>query len=108
ERRPEGAKTGVVALAAVDVADERAVRVAPPDATRAVDVHAPQVGADLVQDLVLAEADALVRERHRGRCLLAAARVVLVDEVDPRDDVGLAERGVYRLIGLRPALMAVG
>src|SRR5258708_18999446 len=102
ERRVERAVSGVVALAAVHVADERLVRVAPAHPAASVHVHRSAVSAELGEYLVLAEVDALVSERHRGRGLLAAQRMALVDESDARDDVRAAQRALYRVVGGGP------
>ena len=98
ERRIEGAEARVVALAAVHVADEGLVGVAPADPTAAVHVHRPPVGADLGQDPVLADVDALVGECHRGSRLLAAEGTVLEDHRHAADDPCLLQDDVDRVV----------
>src|SRR5258706_3243908 len=98
QRRVVGSVPGEVALASVDVAYEGLVRVAPANPAGRVDVCGSAVRPQLGEDLVLAQIDALVRESHRRRSFLAAQRVILVIEGDPRNDVPGAESGVDRAV----------
>src|SRR5258708_36341803 len=98
---------GEVALAAVDVAYERLIRVTPANPAGGVHELRAPIRAELRKDLVLAQVDALVRKRHRRRGFLAAQRVVLVVQRDSRADVGLAEDDIDRAVARAPHLVQV-
>src|ERR1700730_3514395 len=96
ERRVVGTVTAKVALAGVDVADEGRVRVAPSQCAGRVTVRRATIRSELGEYLVLAHIDALMREGHRGRGLLAAQGMVLVVESRRPNHVRGVEHGVYR------------
>src|SRR5258708_14134752 len=96
---------GEVALAAVDVAYERLIRVPPANPAGGIHELRAPIRAELRKDLVLAQVDALVRERHRRRGFLAAQRGVLAEERDSLDDVGLAQDDIDRSLAPAPHLV---
>ena len=107
QRRVIRAEAGVVALAAVHIAYESLIGIPPADAPGGVHIHRPLIGANLAEDLVLANVDALVRERHRCGSFFAAQRMVLVDERNARDDVRLAHDHVDLVVRGRRHLLQV-